>query len=155
MNKLLHLIIILFLCTVSRNLLSQELYKDPDRTTDERIADLLSRMTTEEKIGQLCFPTGWEMYRKIDDHTAVPAESFIERMQKTPIGGFWATLRADPWTQKTLSNGLNPKLSAKALNSLQRFAVEETRLGIPLLFAEECMHGHMAIGTTVFPTGLG
>jgi beta-glucosidase len=76
-------------------------------------------------------------------------------MQKTPIGGFWATLRADPWTQKTLSNGLNPKLSAKALNSLQRFAVEETRLGIPLLFAEECMHGHMAIGTTVFPTGLG
>jgi beta-glucosidase len=82
MNKLLHLIIILFLCTVSRNLLSQELYKDPDRTTDERIADLLSRMTTEEKIGQLCFPTGWEMYRKIDDHTAVPAESFIERMER-------------------------------------------------------------------------
>ena len=71
-----------------------------------------------------------------------------------PIGSFWAVLRADPWTQKTLETGLNPELSAKALNALQKYAVEETRLGIPVLFAEECPHGHMAIGTTVFPTSL-
>ena len=63
-------------------------------------------------------------------------------------------LRADPWTQKTLETGLNPELSAKAINALQRYAVEQTRLGIPILFAEECPHGHMAIGTTVFPTSL-
>ena len=75
-------------------------------------------------------------------------------MAEAPVGSFWAVLRADPWTQKTLETGLGPELSAKALNALQKYAVEETRLGIPVLFAEECPHGHMAIGTTVFPTAL-
>lgn len=75
-------------------------------------------------------------------------------MAEAPVGSFWAVLRADPWTQKTLETGLSPELSAKALNALQKYAVEETRLGIPVLFAEECPHGHMAIGTTVFPTAL-
>lgn len=135
--------------------LAQEVYKNPSASVDARVSDLLSRMTTEEKIGQLCFPTGWEMYTKIDDHTVEPSKQFVDRMQAMPPGGFWATLRADPWTQKTLKTGLNPELSAKALNELQRHVVEETRLGIPLFFAEESMHGHMAIGTTVFPTGLG
>jgi len=57
--------------------------------------------------------------------------------------------------KKTLENGLNPKMAAEAGNSLQHYAIEHTRLGIPLLLAEECPHGHMAIGTTVFPTGIG
>ena len=69
-------------------------------------------------------------------------------------GTFWATLRADPWTRKTIQTGLDPELSAKALNALQQYALEKTRLGIPIFFAEECAHGHMAIGTTVFPTSL-
>ncbi|RZK47029.1 MAG: glycoside hydrolase family 3 protein, partial [Hymenobacter sp.] len=64
-------------------------------------------------------------------------------------------LRADPWTQKTLATGLTPTQAAQATNALQRYAVEHTRLGIPLLLAEECPHGHMAIGTTVFPTAIG
>ena len=76
-------------------------------------------------------------------------------MDEMPIGAFWATLRADPWTRKTLETGLNPRLSAEALNALQKYAMENTRLGIPIFFAEECMHGHMAIGTTVFPTSIG
>ena len=75
-------------------------------------------------------------------------------MDEMPIGAFWATLRADPWTRKTLETGLNPRLSAEALNALQKYAMENTRLGIPIFFAEECMHGHMAIGTTVFPTSI-
>ena len=69
------------------------------------------------------------------------------------IGMLWATLRADPWT--SLSNGLTPALAATTVNAMQRYAVEHTRLGIPLFLAEEAPHGHMAIGTTVFPTGLG
>ena len=40
-------------------------------------------------------------------------------------------------------------------NELQRYAIEHSRFGIPLLLAEEAPHGHMAIGTTVFPTGIG
>jgi beta-glucosidase len=82
-------------------------------------------------------------------------EAFRELIDKQHVGTFWATLRADPWTQRTLETGLNPGQSAEALNALQKYAVEETRLGIPLLFSEECAHGHMAIGTTVFPTSIG
>ena len=67
----------------------------------------------------------------------------------------WAVFRADPWTKKTLETGLNPTLAAKAYNALQRYAIDSTRLGIPIILAEEAPHGHMAIGTTVFPTSIG
>ena len=50
---------------------------------------------------------------------------------------------------------MNPERAAKALNALQKYAVENTRLGIPVLFAEECPHGHMAIGATTFSTSMG
>ena len=118
------------------------------------MADLISRITVEEKVGQLICPLGWEMYTKTGKNSVEPSALFKQKMNEVPIGSFWAVLRADPWTQKTLETGLNPELSAKAINALQRYAVEQTRLGIPILFAEECPHGHMAIGTTVFPTSL-
>lgn len=133
---------------------AQQVYKNSSAPVEDRIQDLLNIMTIDEKIGQLCFPTGWEMYDKVDDQSVKPSDIFIERTEKMPLGGFWATLRADPWTQKTLLTGLTPELAAKALNELQKYVIENTRLGIPMLFAEETMHGHMAIGATVFPTGL-
>lgn len=129
-------------------------YRQASRPIEERVADLLQRMTTDEKIAQLRCPLGWEMYEKTSRSAVRPSAKFRQLMDAAPIGSFWAVLRADPWTQKTLDTGLNPELAAKALNSLQRYAVERTRLGIPILFAEETPHGHMAIGTTVFPTGL-
>lgn len=131
----------------------QPLYKQATAPIEDRVKDLIGRMTVEEKVGQLCCPLGWEMYTKTANDV-VASDLYKERMKTMPIGSFWAVLRADPWTQKTLETGLNPELSAKALNALQKYAVEETRLGIPVLFAEECPHGHMAIGTTVFPTSL-
>lgn len=76
-------------------------------------------------------------------------------MKERHAGMLWATYRADPWTKKTLENGLNPALAAQAGNALQKYVMENTRLGIPLFLAEEAPHGHMAIGTTVFPTGIG
>lgn len=129
-------------------------YKNAKAPIEERVADLVSRMTLTEKIGQLCCPLGWPMYEKTSKGTVL-SELFKQRMNKMPLGSFWAVLRADPWTQKTLETGLNPKQGAETLNALQRYAMEQTRLGIPILFAEECAHGHMAIGTTVFPTALG
>ena len=131
----------------------QPLYKQATAPVEDRVNDLMGRMTVEEKVGQLCCPLGWEMYTKTKNGV-VASDLYKERMKAMPIGSFWAVLRADPWTQKTLETGLNPELSAKALNALQKYAMEETRLGIPVLFAEECPHGHMAIGTTVFPTSL-
>lgn len=116
---------------------------------------LLAKMTLTEKIGQISCPLGWPMYEKTDKGKVSLSKAFTERMDTMPIGSFWGVLRADPWTRKTLENGLNPRLAAEAINAMQRYAVEHTRLGIPILFAEECPHGHMAIGTTVFPTALG
>lgn len=132
----------------------QPLYKQASAPIEYRVKDLLEQMTIEEKVAQLCCPLGWEMYTKTGKNEVTVSPLYKEKMKNAPIGSFWAVLRADPWTQKTLETGLNPALAAKALNALQKYAVEETRLGIPVLFAEECPHGHMAIGATVFPTAL-
>ena len=141
------------LCT-GRVMAQQWLYKQAAVPIEYRVKDLLGRMTIEEKVGQLCCPLGWEMYTKTGKNEVTVSELYKKKMAEAPVGSFWAVLRADPWTQKTLETGLSPELSAKALNALQKYAVEETRLGIPVLFAEECPHGHRAIGTTVFPTAL-
>lgn len=147
------LLTIAFLACAGRTVAQQPLYKQATVPVETRINDLLGRMTVDEKIGQLCCPPGWEMYTKTSKEV-VPSQLYKELMNQRPPGSFWAVLRADPWTRKTLETGLNPELAAKTLNALQQYALENTRLGIPILFAEECPHGHMAIGTTVFPTSL-
>lgn len=123
------------------------LKKDP-------IGELISQMTIEEKCGQLSCPIGFNFYGKEGDSLWL-SEDFVARMDTMPLGSCWAVLRADPWSQKTVETGLHPWESARMLNMMQRHAVEHTRLGIPLLFCEETPHGHMAVGTTVFPTGIG
>lgn len=129
-------------------------YKNSNLSVELRVADLLSRMTLEEKVGQLLCPLGWEMY-EIQENEVYPSEKFKQLVKERNAGMLWATYRADPWTRKTLENGLNPELAAKAGNALQKYVMENTRLGIPMFLAEEAPHGHMAIGTTVFPTGIG
>lgn len=113
---------------------------------DKKVDNLLNQMTLTEKIGQLCCPIGFNFY---DD------ESYKTLIDSLPVGGFWAVLRADPWSQKTLETGPDANKSRKIYNEMQRYAVENTRLGIPIYFAEECPHGLMAVGATVYPTGLG
>jgi beta-glucosidase len=131
------------------------LYKDASKSAEERAQDLLSRMTLEEKLGQLLCPLGWPMYEKVNDAEVRISDAYREFIQQQHGGMLWATFRADPWTRKTLETGLNPQLSAKAYNALQHYAIDSTRLGIPIILAEEAPHGHMAIGTTVFPTSIG
>ncbi|WP_412468485.1 glycoside hydrolase family 3 N-terminal domain-containing protein [Pedobacter sp. KLB.chiD] len=130
------------------------LYKNAKAPIENRINDLLSRMTVEEKVGQISMPLGWPMYNKNGDEVEV-SDAFKKSLKESYTGMLWATLRADPWTKKTLANGLNPELAAKATNAIQKYAIENTRLGIPVLLSEEAPHGHMAIGTTVFPTSIG
>ncbi len=111
-------------------------------------------MTLEEKCGQLSCPIGFGFYGKEGDSLWL-ADDFLGIMDTMPLGSCWAVLRADPWSKKTVETGVHPKESARLLNMMQRHAVENTRLGIPMLFCEETPHGHMAVGTTVFPTGIG
>jgi len=129
-------------------------YKNSRLTTEQRVNDLLGRMTVEEKVGQLSKLLGWEMYEKKGKHVGV-SDKLKKAVKEQHIGLLWATLRADPWTQKTLLNGLNPIEAARATNAIQRYMLDSTRLGIPLLLSEEAPHGHMAIGATVFPTAIG
>ena len=142
-------------------------YKDAQKSAQERADDLLARMTLEEKLGQLLCPLGWPMYEKVQG-PEIPgqardegyaqvhiSDAYREFIQKQHGGMLWATFRADPWTRKTLENGLNPRLAVQAYNALQHYAIDSTRLGIPVILAEEAPHGHMAIGTTVFPTSIG
>ena len=129
-------------------------YQNPQLTVEERVNDLIGRMTLEEKVGQLRCTLAWNYYT-IKGKDVVPSELFKKDIAEGQIGMLWGTYRADPWTQKSLENGLNPELAAKAGNALQKYVMENTRLGIPLFLAEEAPHGHMAIGTTVFPTGFG
>ena len=118
------------------------------------VESLLSQMTLEEKCGQLTCPIGFNFYGKEGDSLWLD-DDFLGRMDIMPLGSCWAVLRADPWSRKTVETGLHPRESARLLNMMQRHAVENTRLGIPLLFCEETPHGHMAVGTTVFSTGIG
>ena len=129
-------------------------YQDASLHPSVRAQDLLSRMTLEEKVGQLVCLMGWDSYMRNGKQVTV-SDKFRHEIDSLHAGMYWAVFRADPWTQKTLDNGLNPALAAEAANAMQRYAIEHSRLGIPIFLAEEAPHGHMAIGTTVFPTGLG
>jgi len=131
------------------------LYKDAGRPAEQRADDLLKRMTVDEKLGQLLCPLGWPMYEKVSADSVTISDTYRDFIQNQHGGMLWAVFRADPWTRKTLETGLDPTLSAKAYNALQRYAMDSTRLGIPIILAEEAPHGHMAIGTTVFPTSIG
>ena len=116
-------------------------YKDARRSAEERADDLLKRMTVDEKLGQLLCPLGWPMYDKVSADSVTISDAYRDFIQNRHGGMLWAAFRADPWTKKTLETGLDPKLAAKAYNALQRYAMDSTRLGIPVILAEEAPHG--------------
>ncbi|WP_405174443.1 glycoside hydrolase family 3 N-terminal domain-containing protein [Paenibacillus sp. FSL H8-0261] len=128
-------------------------YKNPSLSIAERVADLLAEMTLEEKLGQLLQPFGWKTYVKGDGDVQL-TDTFKDAITNGGVGSLYGVLRADPWTEVTLETGLSLREGAEVTNLIQRYAMEHTRLGIPILFGEECSHGHMAIGNTVFPVPL-
>ena len=130
-------------------------YKDASLSPEKRADDLLSRMTVDEKIGQLLCPYGWPMFEVTSDSTATYSEKYVKFIKEQHGGMLWGLYRADPWTRKTMENGLTTSRAVSACEAIQRYAIDSTRLGIPVLFAEEAPHGHMALGTTVLPTSIG
>ena len=147
-------IIALALMAFSMNAKDKYPYQNASLPVEQRVEDLLSRMTLEEKAGQIVCLMGWDSYQ-ISGKKVTVSDKFRQEVDSLHVGMYWAVFRADPWTRKTIANGLNPALAAQAANAMQRYAIEKTRLGIPIFLAEEAPHGHMAIGATVFPTGLG
>ena len=121
--------------------MTSEPYRDPAASVDERVADLLGRMTLEEKVAQLGAIWVNQLVRKnAFDHT-VARELLADGIgQITRIGS---------------STGLLPDDSASLINDIQHVAVEQTRLGIPVLLHEEGVGGFTHRGATTFPQALG
>ncbi|WP_419845776.1 beta-glucosidase family protein [Candidatus Poriferisocius sp.] len=118
-----------------------EVYRDPHATIDDRVADLLSRMTLEEKVAQLgaIWLTALVQDETFDaDHAAEMLADGIG--QVTRIGA---------------STGLLANESAQLGNDIQNVLVERTRLGIPTVIHEEGVGGFLHRGATTFPQGLG
>lgn len=137
----------------TRDTVTERLWMNGDLSAGQRSELLLAAMTAREKVGQLIQPFGWMTYSR-QGGKAELTESFKEQVRSGDVGSLYGTLRADPWTGVTLTTGLSPAEGAEAVNEIQRYAVEHSRLGVPLLIGEECSHGHMAIGGTVFPVPL-
>ena len=122
-------------------------YLNPTLPIDKRVEDLLGRMTLEEKIGQLNIP--WVFGMGTDHQARLNAARQFARgtlvEEVGPAGGFFAL-------PAVIQEGT--KQQAEFANELQRIAIEETRLRIPLIIVEEGTHGLRATGGTVFPEGL-
>lgn len=134
-------------------------YRDSSLSVDERVEDLLARMTLEEKVAQMIGI--WQNKAEIQD----PAGNFDpERASQNYPHGLGQISR--PYDrqgveQGTTAAGANAGASnrdgretVEYVNAAQRWAIEETRLGIPLLFHEESLHGYVAPNATSFPQSI-
>lgn len=127
-------------------------YKRAEMPTAARVEDLLSRMTLEEKIAQIT--TIWTTKTALFDESGAFDPSKAKTLYPHGIGHF-----ARPNDLSGPSSPLekpfrDPAQTVALTNALQRFAVEETRLGIPVLFHEEGLHGYAARGATSFPQAI-
>ncbi len=142
------------------------IYKNPTFPIEQRVEDLLSQMTLKEKIGQMNIPCVYKKaigygleYGNTSMHWKLTPEERQVQMegcrkfargdhndQIGPGGGFFTL------ADRIIYEGTQKQ--AEFFNELQDIAVNESRLGIPLLQIEEGTHGFMCAGGTVFPEGL-
>lgn len=115
----------------------QERFRDASRDIEERVDDLLGRMTLEEKVAQLA---------GIWATALMQARRFSPEAAKERIGHGIGHI-----TRIAATTGFPPKESAIFANEVQRFLVDGTRLGIPAIVHEESCAGLMARGATCFP----
>lgn len=131
----------------------QHQYQNPSLSPALRSADLLKKMTVEEKIGQLCKGRGFDYYSGNGEKIHLN-DDFVSMMKQRLFGTIYGVLRADWWTRRDYSCGVPAAIARESRNEFQKIAMA-SRLAIPFLFVEESPHGLMALDATVFPTGLG
>lgn len=131
------------------------LYLDPDAAVDDRVADLLGRMTLREKAGQLNQRMyGWDAYRRTPDGFELTEALYAETERFAGLGALYGLLRADAWSGVDHSTGAGAADGATLADLVQRHVMESSRLGIPALLVEEVPHGLMALDGTVLPVNL-
>jgi len=114
-------------------------YKDANLPVEKRIKDLLKRMTLDEKIQQMDMYSG----RDIADTTGTGTLTFSEKKLEEVIAATGIGSIHDFYPA-----------SADFPNKIQKYAIEKTRLGIPVMFIEEGLHGYLGAGGTTFPIPL-
>jgi beta-glucosidase len=118
-----------------------QLYHDPNASLEDRVEDLLSLMTLDEKLAQLGCLWSTTFVRTGTFDPAVVAASMPHGIgQVTRIGA---------------STGLHPRESAAFMNAIQKVVMEQSRLGIPVIVHEETTGGFCHRDATVFPQGIG
>ena len=133
------------------NLLNDRYIKILPSLLEQRIDDLISRMTLEEKVGQLNMPCLYvsELGNDVETKTE-GCRKFVEGTFQNGIGPGGGLFDV----ANEILGLKDPGQQAAYFNELQKIAVEKTRLGIPLIQIEEGCHGFMCAGGTVFPEGL-
>lgn len=134
------------------------IYKDARAPIDLRVRDLLSRMTLEEKVGQLIALWGTKA-DIMDDLTFNPAKATAAYPdgfgQITRPSDRRGGLQSADVAGGTGARWRGSESTIAFVNAVQRWARERTRLGIPVLFHEESLHGYMAPDATMFPQAIG
>ncbi|MGY0022823.1 glycoside hydrolase family 3 N-terminal domain-containing protein [Streptomyces sp. YJ-C3] len=136
--------------------MSEPLYRDPAAPVPDRVRDLLGRMTLPEKVGQVNQRLyGWHAYERTAAGGFRLTDAFrAEVAAYDGMGALYGLQRADPWSGVTFADGITAADAAAVADAAQRHVVEGTRLGIPVLMAEEVPHGHQALDGTVLPVNL-
>jgi beta-glucosidase len=127
---------------------AQTPYRDPAQPVEKRVADLLGRMTLDEKIAQL------QGYRSDDPQAWDAQGNFIGGKDAARLdrgaGSFFSTAGLQPGQFFRLT----PRQAAQRTNAIQKYLTEKTRLGIPGFVFGEALHGFMSPGATSFPQAI-
>ena len=132
----------------------KDIYEDPAATLDARIENLLQQMTLEERTCQMVTLYGYKRVLK----DALPTPEWKQMLWKDGIGAIDEHLNGFQQWGLPPSDNENvwpASRHAWALNEIQRFFVEDTRLGIPVDFTNEGIRGVESYKATNFPTQLG
>ncbi len=130
-------------------------FKDRTLSPRERALDLVDRLSLREKVGQLNQRLyGFRSYEREGDKVEIE-KSFKDEVEKWGgLGTLYGLYRADPWADKDYSSGLTDELAVKTYNEMQKYVIEHSRFGIPMLMSSECPHGHQALDGYLLPVNL-
>jgi len=126
-------------------------YRNRAASLDERVRDLLARMTLEEKAAQMVCVWNGKATMLVD-----AAGSFDSAKASAAFADGHGLGQVGRPSDAGGPPGLSPRRNAELTNAIQKFFLEHSRLGIPVIFHEECLHGHAARDATSFcqPIGL-
>jgi beta-glucosidase-like glycosyl hydrolase len=137
-------------CTLTLIARSDPPYKDSSLPVERRVADLLSRMTLEEKMAQTL--AVWQQKRGLVDASGTFDPSKASALLEHGIGQI---TRPSDGIERPTGGRRSARESVEFINAIQRWVIEHTRLGIPVMFHEEALHGLAAPKGTHFPVPIG